>query len=152
MLIRLSLLSFGLMAGFFFAYSVTVMPGLEDTSGDAAIAAMQGINRVVRNPVFFAVFFGAAAIPMAAAAFALLKRQSRAAALIFGSGAMYVVGVVILTAQIHVPMNDALALVALPAGADIWADYSGDWTLWNHFRGAICVICLALSAEALRVS
>lgn len=152
MLTRLSLLGFGLMAGFFFAYSVTVMPGLDDSMPDAAIAAMQGINRIVRNPVFFAAFFGAAAIPLTAGALALFQRRMRAALLMLSAGLIYAVCVIFLTAQIHVPMNDALALVALPGGPGVWGDYSADWTLWNHVRGGACVLCLGLSAEALRLS
>ena len=152
MLVRFSLLAFGLMAGFFFAYSVTVMPGLDISSRDSAIEAMQGINRVVRNPVFFVTFFGAAALPLAAAALAFFKGRKLVATLMLCAGVVYVVGVVVLTAQIHVPMNNALALVDLPADGDVWSTYSADWTLWNHVRGAFCILCLGLSAEAMRVS
>lgn len=152
MLIRISLLGFGLMAGFFFAYSVTVMHGLDDIPSDSAIAAMQGINRVVRNPVFFVAFFGTAAAPLAAGAFALYKRHTKEAVLMLSAGAIYVLGVVVLTAQIHVPMNNALALITLPANPDIWAEYSAEWTLWNHVRGAFCVLCLGLGTVALRPS
>jgi uncharacterized membrane protein len=152
MLIRLSLslslLSFGPMAGFFFAYSVTVLPGLDD----ASIAAMQGINRVVRNPVFFTIFFGGAAVPLLASGAAFFQKHKSAAAMIASAGVIYALGVVVLTAQIHVPMNDALALIEAPAAAGVWADYSLNWTLWNHVCGAVCVLCLGLSAEALRRS
>ena len=44
----------GLMAGFFYAFSFTVMPGLDLLTGAAAMDAMRGINVAVRNPVFFA--------------------------------------------------------------------------------------------------
>ena len=150
MLTRLSLLCFGLMAGFFYAYSVTVMPGLDDAA-TAAVKAMQGINRVVRNPVFFACFFGGAALPFAAAAHELLRGRRSAGLLMAGAGAFYLLGVIVFTAQFHVPMNNALALVAAPAAPEVWPAYSGDWTLGNHARTAVCVICLALSAEALRL-
>ncbi len=150
MLIRLSLLNFGLMAGFFYAYSVTVMPGLDDSAPETAVAAMQGINRVVRNPVFFATFFGGAFLPLLAGVVAYMRGQGGAAALIGVAGVAYLLGVVVFTAQIHVPMNDALAQITAPASSSVWANYAPDWTFWNHVRGGICLVCLALSAEALR--
>ena len=52
----------GLMAGFFFAFSDTVMGALRRLPQAAGISAMQSINVVVLNPLFFAVFFGTAAV------------------------------------------------------------------------------------------
>jgi uncharacterized membrane protein len=48
----------GLMAGFFFAFSVCVMKALAKLPPAQGIAAMRSINVVVINPVFLTVFFG----------------------------------------------------------------------------------------------
>ena len=48
---------FALMTGFFYAFSVAVMPGLDAIDARHSIPAMQSINLLVRNPVFFITFF-----------------------------------------------------------------------------------------------
>ena len=57
----------GLMAGLFFAFSVSVMKALARLSSAEGIAAMQSINVAIINPVFVAAFFGTAAALAAAA-------------------------------------------------------------------------------------
>ncbi|EFG2885686.1 hypothetical protein BO068_004877, partial [Escherichia coli] len=54
----LALILCGAIAGFFYAYSSSVMRGLDATDPRAAIAAMQGINATVRNAFFAPAFFG----------------------------------------------------------------------------------------------
>jgi uncharacterized membrane protein len=51
----------GVIGGVFFAFSAFVMKALARLSPAHGIAAMQSINIVVINPLFFAVFFGTAA-------------------------------------------------------------------------------------------
>jgi uncharacterized membrane protein len=47
----------GLMAGLFFAFSVSVMRALASRPAAEGIAAMQAISRAILNPVFLVVFF-----------------------------------------------------------------------------------------------
>lgn len=61
----------GLMAGFFFAFSVSVMKALGRLPPAQGIAAMQSINVVVINPMFLVAFFGTAAVCVALAISAL---------------------------------------------------------------------------------
>jgi uncharacterized membrane protein len=60
-LLLVGALGSGLMAGFFFAFSVCVMRALGRIAPAQGIAAMQSINVVVINPWFLVVFFGTAA-------------------------------------------------------------------------------------------
>jgi len=53
----LSALGAGLVAGIFFAFSAFIMSALGRLSPAGGISAMQSINVVVLNPLFFAVFF-----------------------------------------------------------------------------------------------
>ncbi|MCD6068465.1 MAG: hypothetical protein K0S33_3291 [Bacteroidetes bacterium] len=57
-LLLITALFSALMAGFFYSYSCSVMPGLGKLSDDEFIKAMQSINREIQNPVFFLSFFG----------------------------------------------------------------------------------------------
>jgi uncharacterized membrane protein len=51
----------GLLAGLFFAFSVSVMKALARLPSAEGITAMQSINVTIINPVFLATFFGTAA-------------------------------------------------------------------------------------------
>lgn len=67
----------GAIAGFFYAYSVSVMWGLDAAEPAAAIRAMQGINERVRNAAFAPAFFGTPVVALVAAAlwFAAGRRE-----------------------------------------------------------------------------
>jgi len=54
----LTLILTGAIAGFFYAYTSSVMRGLDAIPAAHAIVAMQGINATVRNWVFAPAFFG----------------------------------------------------------------------------------------------
>lgn len=133
-----SLLLSGAIFGFFYAWVCSAMWGLDAIDPRAAITAMQAINEAVRNAVFMPAFF---LTPLAMLVTAALSYGSglRLAALSFaGGGAVYLFGGLILTMQMHIPMNEALAQVPVPtdidAAATIWEAYSPSWQFWNVMR------------------
>lgn len=131
-----TLVLFGLMGGFFYAFSVCVMGGLNRIAPDSAIMAMQSINVVVRNPMFFFTFFCTPLISLAAA-LSFMANGQRPVGLFFAwSALIYVIVVIIVTMVVNVPMNEALALVdpAAPDNAETWKTYSERWTFWNTVR------------------
>lgn len=148
-LASITVLLLALMAGFFYSFSVTVMPGLDRAEPDVAIVAMQQINAAVRNPVFFITFF---LTPVFAGFTAALTWRSglKSASVGFGlAGLIYLFFALVPTVMVNVPMNEALALVAGPqVGQDpaarqaLWTAYSGDWTLWNTGRTLTTMIAL----------
>ena len=77
----LTALGAGLMAGLFFAFSISVMRALSRIPPPAGIAAMQAINIVILNPVFGIVFFGTmlASLLLAGYSFVIWDRQERRA-------------------------------------------------------------------------
>ena len=129
-------LASGLMAGFFFAFSTTVMGALGRQPVSSGIATMQSINVVVLNPWFLGIFLGTAVACVVLALAALLKWHEPGAALLLADALLYVVGTFLVTMIFNVPLNDALAGVApdSPAGAELWARYLRTWTAWNHVR------------------
>lgn len=149
----LALLMVALMAGFFLAFSICVMRGLDDVAPEVAIEAMQGINRAVRNPVFFVLFFLTPAVCAVAAFLALRARKARTALLLLLGAVVYAGGVIVPTAAVNVPMNEALAALGTVPAADapaIWSDYSERWTAWNHLRTALNTVALLLVAMGWR--
>jgi len=146
----LGVLASALIAGFFYAYSVSVMPGLAVADPAAAVSAMRGINAVIRTPVFAFSFFGALAFPFAGA---LLARRRSVAALALAGGCVYGLGAFAVTFAVNVPLNEALAAASPTAGnaAKLWRDYAGPWTVWNHVRTLASIVSFALQTGALVV-
>jgi uncharacterized membrane protein len=134
----LSALSSGLIAGVFFAFSVSVMPGLGRLPPPQGIAAMQSINVAILNPWFFAAFFGTAAACVFLWIFSLLTWPEAPAIYLLVGSLAYLVGSILVTIVFNVPLNNALEAVdpESAAGARLWADYLSRWTSWNHARAA----------------
>jgi uncharacterized membrane protein len=74
--LAMATLTTGLMAGVYFAYSVSVNLGPAAQPDTTYVATMNVINDRIENPLFFASFFGAAPFPLLALA-AHYSRRSR---------------------------------------------------------------------------
>ncbi|GAB1819951.1 anthrone oxygenase family protein [Herbidospora sp. RD11066] len=151
----LALLLMGNIAGLFYAYSVSVIPGLNATRADHAVAAMQQINVKILNPVFFASFIGAPLVAAVAGVLLLSSGQRAAAVLIFAGAAVYVLGAFIPTMIVNVPLNNALVAagdITDPArAAQVWAAFAPKWAPWNHLRTVASCAGLLLTGAALFV-
>ncbi len=146
-----ALLLNGAIFGFFYAWVCSTMWGLDALPPETAIAAMQAMNASVRNAVFAPAFFGTGPVLLMTAAWAWGRGSGRAAALFAAAGAVYLLGAVLPTALINVPMNEALARVD-PGGAQaaaVWAAYSPRWQAWNLARTVASGLALALAGLAL---
>jgi len=144
----------GLVAGFFFAFSVAVMKSLARLPAAQGMAAMQSINVAVITPLFMLALFGTGLACVALAVSSLFMWDEPFAVYLLIGGILYLVGVILLTIVYHVPRNDALA-AAEPNSADaakLWARYLAEWTTWNHVRTATALAAAAVLTIALRVS
>lgn len=77
----------GLMAGFFFAFSVFLMAAFDRLGPAAAIAAMQAINRTIVTPLFLLVFLGSGLACGVALVGALADPDASSRALVAGATA-----------------------------------------------------------------
>lgn len=139
--------------GFFYAWVCSTMWGLDTADPRVAIPAMQAMNASVRNVVFAPAFFGT---PFALALTALLAQRHgrRGAAWFFLAAAItYAGGALTPTLLVNVPMNEALAAVAVPtdlvAAREIWAGYSGTWQAWNLARTVASGVALLLAVAGV---
>ena len=142
----LAALGAGLISGLFFAFSSFVMTALHRLPSATGISAMQSINVAVLNPLFFAAFFGTAALCFLLALAGLIRwPESNAIYLIVGA-LLYLAGTILVTMVCNVPLNNKLARVKPESaeGASLWKQYLAAWTAWNHVRtvaalaGAAC--------------
>jgi uncharacterized membrane protein len=136
LLIVISALGSGLIAGAFFAFSSFVMGALGKLPANQGIAAMQSIDVVVINPLFLGVLFGTAALALFLGLEAMWHMDDPRVMWIVAGAGLYVIGTVLVTMVFNVPLNNALAAVdpASSEGAAVWADYLRTWTNWNHVR------------------
>lgn len=126
----------GLVGGLFFAFSTFVMQALGRLPPADGIAAMQAINVTVKNLLFFLLFFGTGALSLLSVLAAFGRWQQLDGYLLAGGGLVYLLGVILVTALVNVPMNEALAKVAVDSGegVQLWQRYLARWTQWNHLR------------------
>jgi uncharacterized membrane protein len=144
----------GLVAGFFFAFSATVMKALARLPAARGVAAMQSINVVVINPLFMAALFGTALACGVLVIASVVEWGDPYAVYLLVGGLVYLVGVIVLTGAYHVPRNNALATVDPngPDAASHWDRYVREWTAWNHVRTIAALASAAVLTVALRVS
>ena len=141
----------GLIAGVFFAFSTFVMTALARRPPAEGIVAMQSINITVINPWFMTAFVGTAVACLLLVVSSLLRWNQPGAVYLLVGSLLYLVGTFGVTMVCNVPLNDALAIVKPEStdGANLWASYLTNWTLWNHIRTAAALAAAALLTIAL---
>jgi uncharacterized membrane protein len=145
-----ALLLAALNAGIFYAWSFTVMNGLDAADPAVAIAAMQSMNESIRNGPFALAFFGApVAAALLALALSILRRPGRLAA---WAGLAGLAATAAITVTQHVPWNQELAALppdlAAEKAAAVWAGFSDRWTPMNHVRALTSTAAVAMLAVA----
>lgn len=144
----------GLVAGFFFAYSASVMKALARLPASCGLAAMQSINIVVINPLVMTALFGTAVACVLLVVAAFVEWGEAYAVYLLVGGLVYLAGVVVLTIVYHVPRNDALATLEPndASAVEHWRRYTKTWTAWNHVRTVAPLAAATLLTISLRVS
>ena len=127
----------GLMAGLFAAYSYAVMPGLGRTDDRTFVEAMQQTNAAIRGG-WFGICFGGALLFAAAAAVLHVGRPGLPWIV---AGLVLYAAVLVITFRVNVPLNDRLAAAGDPATladpAAVRASFEQTWVRWNVVR-AVC--------------
>lgn len=146
-----AILLFGLMAGFFFAFSVDVAPAMTHLDAATYITTQQWINSVVRNALFGGVYFGAVLLPFGAALFAALGKKPRLA-LFWCVLALAYFGLVFwVTRSINIPINNALASWNPAAPPPDWMQLRDTWNQSNLQRAWAAFACFAIALLALNI-
>jgi len=143
-----SIVGTGLMAGLFFTFSAVIMRSLEKLPPTQGLMAMQSINLRIINPVFLLVFLGSAALCLLVAVLSFIDETPGRWWRLVGAVA-YLVGIMVVTFAVNVPLNDTLAAVDpnSATAAQSWQDFLSSWNPPNHVRtvaGILAVVFLAL--------
>jgi uncharacterized membrane protein len=142
----------GLLAGFFYAYACSVMPGLHAASDRTAVEAMQNINEAVENPVFFASFMGAPAL--AIWALVIERRHGSPVAVRWVAAGIGLCAIgLLVTFAFNIPLNNELEKAGDPGTianiAKVRDDFETPWTIWNVVRTLAVAGSLGCLARAL---
>lgn len=97
----------GLSAGFFYAWSVSVIPGTKKVVDRTYLETMQSINRAIINPAFFLIFFGSIII-LTIGSIYQFNSGNTAFWLLLLASVLYFLGTVGVTALGNVPLNNQL--------------------------------------------
>lgn len=145
-------LTMGLMAGLFFAFDISVMPGLAKADDRTYATAMQNFNSVIDSSGPFAlIFVGAPAVTAWATVRAFRKGRREMGWWLLAAALSYVV-VVLLTMEINIPLNNKLADLGHPGPATDYSvveDFKGTWETANIFRTLLCLTALGGIVRAL---
>ncbi len=140
----------GMMAGLFYAYAGSVLPGLRAAADRTVVDAMQRINVAIVNGGFLVLYLGGLLVTGAAA----VLHAGRPAVLVPLVIALLLYGVTVaVTAAVNIPLNNRLAAagpaerIADPAA--VRAAFLDRWVRWNTVRactsaGAFAAACWAL--------
>jgi uncharacterized membrane protein len=139
-----NLVLLGAVYGVFFTYSNSVVPGLDRIDPERAVAAQRSMNVAIINPRFLATFIGPLLTSTATGFLLLGLDETTAAWLFFAAAALYLLGCLVVTGRINVPMNNALENGHSTDWAQRWADFSPRWRRWNTVRTVTSMIALVL--------
>ncbi len=145
-LLWLAIVSTGLMAGIYFAFSVFLMTSLKRLPVDVAITCMNSINTVIVKSAFLPLFFGSSLLSLL---LIVINDGGFASVWINCAGVIYLLGMLGCTVVFNVPLNNRLQSVTDENKAFIWEHYLVYWTRWNHLRTISCLVACILYLFAI---
>ncbi|MFE2876855.1 DUF1772 domain-containing protein [Streptomyces roseus] len=151
-LLTVSTVLVGLMAGLFFAFDVSVMPGLARGDDQTYVTAMRNINAVIDGNGLFGTVFVVALLAAVASAAAELRGGRRGVAAWAGAAAVLYLVVLVITFTVNIPLNNELAAAgdaARTAGFPIVDRFEGTWVAANIVRTLCCTAALIALVRAL---
>lgn len=140
-----------LIAGLFYAYSCSVVPGLGKLSDTEYLKAMQSINREILNPVFFVSFMGTAfLLPISTFVF---RGQNPVFLLLLLASLAYLIGVFGVTIFGNVPLNNQLDKFnitdsTLQAVKEMRSTFENRWNFLNNIRTVFSLTAIVLTVCA----
>lgn len=148
----LGTVSVGMVAGIYYGWSVSVMPGLARTDDRTFVAAFQAMDKAIVRAPFLTVFGGSLALTALAVLLHLGQGQRDALPWAAAAFVLYLLTIV-TTGRFNIPRNNTLQDVGDPDGTDVAAARErfdeATWVRWHNVRTVLCVIALVCMVVAL---
>ncbi|MGW0752361.1 anthrone oxygenase family protein [Streptomyces sp. NPDC002587] len=151
-LLLVSTVLMGLMAGLFFAFDVSVMPGLAAGDERTYVTAMQAFNEAIDGNGLFGMAFVLALLLSVASAFVEFRKGRRGVAIWVGAAAVAYFVVLMITFSVNIPLNNELAdagNAAQMTDFSIVDKFKGTWVSTNIIRTLLCTVALTALSRAL---
>lgn len=138
-----------MLAGIFYGWSVSVIPGIAKLSNTEYLNAFQAMNRAILNPLFFLVFMGTVLLLPLAAYLNYSQPASMRFWLIVAAAVLYIVGTFGITMFANVPMNEALDKFNMATASEEAKEmqrtiFEGPWNRLHHIRTFIGIVATVL--------
>jgi uncharacterized membrane protein len=142
-----------LMAGLFFAWSISVTTGLAKLSNIEYIRAFQAMNRAILNPLFFICFLGTAILLPVSTFLYYQQNPSLRFWFLLIASVLYLIGVIGVTMVGNVPLNESLdafnsQAATAPEITFQRQQFEGNWNKLNNMRtvaSALCIISVIIA-------
>ncbi|MFJ6759312.1 MULTISPECIES: anthrone oxygenase family protein [unclassified Streptomyces] len=151
-LLLVSTILMGLMAGLFFAFDVSVMPGLAAGDERTYVTAMQNFNAAIDGNAIFGMAFVLALLASAASAIVEFRKGRRTVAIWVGAATVAYFLVLMITFSVNIPLNNELADAgdaAQLSDFSIVDKFKGTWVSTNIVRTLLCTAALTALSRAL---
>lgn len=132
----------GLLSGFFYTWSFTVMQSLDLVDENIASVAMNSINANIRNSWFAVIFFGTPVATILSVITVVRSKQKEVYPWV-SLASVFAIATLVITFSIHIPLNAELA------NGQEWSSYVGPWVQWNHARMVTSLLAFVLMACAM---
>jgi len=149
--LMLSTLLCSLVAGFLFAFTNVVMPGIKSLNAHNFLQAFKVMDRVIQNnqPLFVVVWLGSVVVLVISAWFGFSRLAGLDRLFILTACAAYLLGVQLPTMTINVPLNNQLQKwdlnsMAEPAILEARTNFESQWIQWNTIRTVFAILTSGL--------
>ncbi|WP_234323851.1 DUF1772 domain-containing protein [Streptomyces sp. NRRL F-2580] len=142
----------GLMAGLFFAFDVSVMPGLAAGDDRTYVTAMRAFNAAIDGNPLFGMAFVLALLVAVGSAVLEFRAGRRTTTLWVGAAAVAYLVVLVITFAVNIPLNNELASggdVAQMTDFAIVEKFKSTWVATNIVRTVLCTASLVALTRAL---
>lgn len=109
----LTILSLGLMAGLFYSWSISVTPGLAKLGDENYLKAFQSMNRAILNPAFLIVFMGLVILLILLCYLYYDSTEPTQFWYILSAAILYLAGVMLVTVFGNVRLNNTLEVLQI---------------------------------------
>jgi uncharacterized membrane protein len=135
----------GLVAGLLYGYSCSVNPGLKNLPDREYIHAMQSINTAIQNFVFFICFIGLLVLLPMSCWFTYKYDMGISFWFVLIATVIYFVGVFVVTGARNVPLNELLEHFDVGKATDkevsaIREKFESSWVTWHTVRTIASIV------------
>ncbi|MET9364513.1 DUF1772 domain-containing protein [Streptomyces sp. NPDC006632] len=151
-LLLISTVLIGLMAGLFFAFDISVMPGLAAADEHTYVIAMRSFNKAIDGNGLFGMVFVVALLTSAGSAVVEFRKGRRGVAMWVAAASVAYLVVLVITFSVNIPLNNELAdagNVAKMTDFSIVDRFKGTWATTNIVRTLLCTAALTALSRAL---